>query len=208
MKDSPKQPLTPTEERAVSSTQSRAFAEASLSSGTLWQRAAGLLNYGLPIYALAVSAASSLQSPFLLLVRLYWGWQFAQTGWGKMHDLAKITNFFASLHIPFPGANAHFVSGLEFFGGLLLIAGLGSRFISLLLAGNMMVAYWTADHEALVSVFSDPGKFYNADPLHFSLRFAHDSHIWGRPVFARRGGSQALAGVRWNRDGSNERPAG
>ncbi len=57
MKDSPKQPLTPTEERAVSSTHSRAFAEASLSSGTLWQRAAGLLNYGLPIYALAVSAA-------------------------------------------------------------------------------------------------------------------------------------------------------
>jgi putative oxidoreductase len=45
--------------------------------------------------------------------------------------------------------------------------GLGSRFMGLLLAGNMMVAYWTADHEALVSIFSDPGKFYVADPYTF-----------------------------------------
>jgi len=30
-----------------------------------------------------------------------------------------------------------------------------------------MVAYWTADHDALVSIFSDPGKFYVADPYTF-----------------------------------------
>ncbi|MGB0124289.1 MAG: DoxX family protein, partial [Silvibacterium sp.] len=68
-----------------------------------------------------------LQSPFLLAIRLYWGWQFAQTGWGKLHNLAKITGFFASLNIPFPAFSAHFVSGLEFVGGLLLIVGLASR---------------------------------------------------------------------------------
>jgi putative oxidoreductase len=110
---------------------------------------------------------STLQSPFLLAVRLYWGWQFAQTGWGKMHNIAKISGFFASLNIPFPSASAHFVSGLEFVGGILLIVGLGSRLIGLLLAGNMFVAYWTADHEALTSIFSDPGKFYVADPYTF-----------------------------------------
>jgi putative oxidoreductase len=59
------------------------------------------------------------------------------------------------------------VSGLEFVGGVLLILGLGSRLISLLLASNMLVAYWTADHEALLSIFSDPGKFYVADPFTF-----------------------------------------
>jgi putative oxidoreductase len=111
--------------------------------------------------------ASYLQSPFLLAVRLYWGWQFAQTGWGKMHNITKITGFFASLNIPFPSANAHFVAGLEFLGGILLILGLGSRLVSLLLAANMLVAYWTADHEALTSIFSDPGKFYVADPYTF-----------------------------------------
>jgi putative oxidoreductase len=31
----------------------------------------------------------------------------------------------------------------------------------------MLVAYWTAEHEALVSIFSDPGKFYVADPFTF-----------------------------------------
>jgi len=110
---------------------------------------------------------SLLQSPFLLAIRLYWGWQFAQNGWGKLHNLAKITDYFRSLNIPFPAANAHFIAGLEFFGGLLLIVGLGTRLVGLLLAANMMVAYWTADHDALVSILSDPGKFYIADPYTF-----------------------------------------
>ena len=54
-------------------------------------------------YLLLVTAASSLQSPFLLLVRLYWGFQMMQTGWGKLHNLAKVTDFFISLGIPLPG---------------------------------------------------------------------------------------------------------
>ena len=121
----------------------------------------------LALYAQFRRAASSLQSPFLLLVRLYWGWQFAQSGWGRLHHLPQATQFFASLHIPFPGANVIFVSSLEFIGGILLILGLGSRVIGLLLACDMIVAYLTADSEALRAVFSDPGKFYNADPYTF-----------------------------------------
>jgi putative oxidoreductase len=119
------------------------------------------------LYSRFATVASYLQSPFLLAVRLYWGWQFAQNGWGKMHHIAKITGFFSSLNIPFPSANAHFISGLEFFGGILLILGLGSRFAGLLLAADMFVAYWTAEHEALTSIFSDPGTFYVADPYTF-----------------------------------------
>ena len=118
-------------------------------------------------YSRFSKAAFYLQSPLLLAVRLYWGWQFAQTGWGKLHHLAKITDFFASLNIPFPAASAHFIAGLEFVGGILLILGLGSQLIGFLLAGNMMVAYWTADHDALIAIFSDPGKFYVADPYTF-----------------------------------------
>jgi putative oxidoreductase len=119
------------------------------------------------LYARFANIASHLQSPFLLAVRFYWGWQFAQTGWGKLHNISKITGFFASLGIPFPSFSAHLISGLEFVGGILLILGLASRLIGLLLAGNMLVAYWTADHEALTSIFSDPGKFYIADPYTF-----------------------------------------
>jgi putative oxidoreductase len=36
-----------------------------------------------------------------------------------------------------------------------------------MLTVNMVVAYWTADRDALFAVFSDPGKFYNADPYTF-----------------------------------------
>jgi putative oxidoreductase len=108
-----------------------------------------------------------LQAVFLLGVRLYWGWQFTQTGWGKLHSLAKVTAYFASLGIPLPGLNAPFVAGLEFAGGLLLILGLGSRPIALLLTGDMLVAYLTADREALFAFFSDPGKFYAAAPYTF-----------------------------------------
>src|SRR6266404_1117989 len=121
----------------------------------------------LQLYARYSILASYLQSPFLLVVRLYWGWQFAQSGWGKLHHLDKITSFFTTLNIPFPSQNAHFISGLEFVGGILLIVGFGARLTGLLLPGNMLVAYWTADRAALFSVFSDPCKFYVADPYTF-----------------------------------------
>ena len=121
------------------------------------------MKYLFGLYSHFSTIVSYLQPPFLPAVRLYWGWQFVQTGRRKMHHIAKVTGFFTSLNIPFPAANGHFISGLELVGGLLLIVGLGSRFISLLLARNMMVAYWTAGREAPASIFSDPGKFYVAD---------------------------------------------
>ena len=111
-------------------------------------------------YALLTSAGNSLQSPFLLVVRLYWGWQFAQTGWGKLQNIHKVIDFFTSLGIPAPALNAWFVSGLEFVGGILLIVGLGSRLTALLLAIDMIVAYIATDTEALRSIISDPGKLY------------------------------------------------
>ncbi len=121
----------------------------------------GLLRRG---YELLIAAGNALQSPFLLLVRLYWGWQFWQSGWGHLQHLDKVTTFFTSLGIPAPGANAVFISVLEFLGGILLALGLGSRLVAFLLAGDMLVAYITADREALLSVISDPDKFYHADP--------------------------------------------
>jgi putative oxidoreductase len=118
-------------------------------------------------YRLLIHAASSLQSPFLLAVRLYWGWQFMQAGWGKLHDTQKVIGFFTQLGIPAPALNAYFVSALEFGGALLLILGLGSRLIALPLVIDMIVAYITADREALFSIFSDPDKFTAAAPYTF-----------------------------------------
>jgi putative oxidoreductase len=110
---------------------------------------------------------SYVQTPFLLFVRLYWGWQLVESGWGKLHNLDKVTEFFTSLGLPMPGSMAVFISSLEFFGGILLALGLFSRVISLMLTVNLITAYITADREALFSVFSDPDKFMAAAPFTF-----------------------------------------
>lgn len=116
------------------------------------------------LYRLLIRAGDSLQPVFLLAVRLYWGWQFSEDGWGKLHNLSRVTDFFSSLGLPAPGLTAAFIGGLELVGGVLLAIGLGSRLIALLLTGNMLMAYITADREALFSVFSDPDKFTAASP--------------------------------------------
>jgi putative oxidoreductase len=126
-----------------------------------------MIEYLEKYYRLLIRASSSLASPFLLTVRLYWGWQFLQTGWGKLTDIGKVIHFFTDLGIPAPVLNAYFVSALEFGGGLLLLVGLGSRLIALPLVIDMIVAYITADREALFSIISDPDKFTAAAPFTF-----------------------------------------
>ncbi len=79
-----------------------------------------------------------------LIVRLTLGAVFATNGWGKLHHLDQITEFFTSLNIPAPGAQAAMVSTIEFAGGLLLLVGFGTRIVSLLLIGVMTVAIYTA----------------------------------------------------------------
>lgn len=112
-----------------------------------------------------VAAVSNLQSPFLFLfVRLYWGWEFMEDGWGKLHNLARVTEYFASLNLPAPGRTALFVSIIELAGGALLVVGLLSRLTGLVLTVNMLTAYATGDRDALFSIFSDPDKFSAAAP--------------------------------------------
>jgi putative oxidoreductase len=126
-----------------------------------------ILTTGRTCYRRLINLLNYLQSPFLLFVRLYWGWQFWQAGWGKLQDISKPIEFFTSLGIPFPTFNAWLVSCVECFGGILLILGLASRLISIPLVINMTVAFMTADREALRSMFSEPEKFYAAAPYTF-----------------------------------------
>ena len=119
------------------------------------------------LYTAFANAAKLLQSPLLLAIRLYWGWQFFQTGWGKLQDIPKVVDFFTSLGLPFPNITAYVVGTSECVGGILLFVGFGSRLISLPLLADMVGAYLTADREALRAVFSEPGKFYAADPYTF-----------------------------------------
>ena len=120
-------------------------------------------------YELVFSEGTVLTSVFLLLVRLYFFWQLFLTGKGKLSNLGKVTEFFASLGIPLPAVNAFFIGSLECFGGLLIIVGLASRPLALLVAISMVVAYFTADFEAIANIVSDSDKFVKADPFPFLL---------------------------------------
>ncbi len=119
------------------------------------------------VYGWFRSACSWAQSPLLLAIRLYWGWQFAQDGWGKLHHLDRVTQFFTSLNLPVPAQTALFVSLVEFIGGILFAAGIGTRFVSLVLLINMTVAFWTAEKDAFLGVLSNPDKFQAADAYNY-----------------------------------------
>jgi putative oxidoreductase len=108
-----------------------------------------------------------LQAPLLLIIRLYWGWQFALTGWGKLSHLEKTTAYFASLDLPAPKLNAIAAGSAECIGGVLLALGLFTRFASPVLITLMVLAYVTADREALLAITSDGDKFTGALPFLF-----------------------------------------
>lgn len=114
-------------------------------------------------------AGSALLSVLLLVVRLWWGWSFFLTGKGKLMNLGGTAEFFAELGLPLPLLNAIVAGSVECFGGLLLAIGLGARLVSVPLAFTMIVAYATADREALAAIVSDPDKFTGATPFLFLL---------------------------------------
>jgi putative oxidoreductase len=120
-----------------------------------------------PWYERLIKAASMLKPPLLLALRLYWGWQFFETGKGKLMNHEKVTQFFGSLHIPLPSMNAYLAGATECFGGLLLLIGLGSRLVCLPLIFVLIIAYATAETESVKAIFSDPDKFVTATPFLF-----------------------------------------
>ena len=121
------------------------------------------------LYRLWVAMVSKLQSPFLLIIRLYWGWQFFLTGRGKLMNLDRTANFFAGLHIPMPRLNAVLAGSTECFGGLLLLLGLGSRIVTVPLIFTMIIAYVTAESDKLHNLFARPDDFVSAAPFQFML---------------------------------------
>ncbi|HEY0864050.1 MAG TPA: DoxX family protein [Lacunisphaera sp.] len=122
-----------------------------------------------PLLATFDGLAARLQSPLLLVIRLYWGVAFAQTGWGKLMNLDRTAEFFGGLGLPLPKLNAILAGATEGGGGILLALGLFARPVAVPLIFTMLVAYATADREALLAITSDPDQFLGAAPFLFLL---------------------------------------
>jgi putative oxidoreductase len=78
------------------------------------------------------------------VARLTLGWIFLESGWGKLHNLPKVIEFFTSLGIPAPQIQAPFSAFMEFACGALLLAGFLTRLAGLPLIVIMTVAIVTA----------------------------------------------------------------
>ncbi|MCB0353911.1 MAG: DoxX family protein [Bdellovibrionales bacterium] len=142
------------------------------------------------LYEKYTSLLTHGQDVLLLVIRLYWGWSFFRTGLGKFQNFDKVVGFFTSLGIPLPEVNVVMAAGTEMIGGLLLLAGLGSRVVTVPLIFTMCVAYATAHTTELSMIFSEPDKFTGAPPFLFLYasvlvllfgpgKYALDS-MWGR----------------------------
>jgi putative oxidoreductase len=89
-----------------------------------------------------------------LLARLTVGYAFVESGWGKVHNLDKVTEYFTELGIPAASFQAPFVSFVELICGSLVLIGLGTRLAAVPLIGTMIVALITAKASDIAS-FSD-----------------------------------------------------
>ncbi len=81
----------------------------------------------------------------ITLLRVMVGIIFVMHGGMKLFGMGfdGVAGFFGSLGIPFPYANAVFVTLLELVGGAMLVAGLFTRWVAPLLAATMVVAIAT-----------------------------------------------------------------
>lgn len=87
--------------------------------------------------------ASKLSDIPLLAIRLVLAYGFYVPAKNKWEDIGAIGDWFETLGLPAPHAQAYLVAGTEAIGVVLLILGLGTRFIALPLIVTMLVAIKT-----------------------------------------------------------------
>jgi putative oxidoreductase len=99
---------------------------------------------------LAIAGALSWLGP--TLARWTVGWIFVLSGWGKLHNLDQVIQYFGELGIPHPELQAPFAVGTELVCGTLVLIGLFTRIASVPLIITMMVAILTAQKDNVGSV--------------------------------------------------------
>jgi len=117
------------------------------------------------MYISLINFGEWLQSPFLLTVRLFWGFLFLQAGLKKLSDIAATTNYIDALGFPLPEFNAQLLAWTETIGGACLIIGFLSRLISLPLIFAMIMAFATAHIEPIKTFLDSPSGILKASPF-------------------------------------------
>jgi putative oxidoreductase len=112
---------------------------------------------------------SKLQSFVLLALRVTWSWELLESGYGHLTHIEKTVQAFKGWGVPLPAVNVYISGSTELIGGVLLILGLATRFISIPLIFNFIVAYATASKATFTQLFHGP------NPLEAYDKFIDDS---------------------------------
>jgi putative oxidoreductase len=99
-----------------------------------------------------IGFADSLDWLAPLLMRIYFGYFWAETGWGKIHNLDAFTQRFVGWGIPYPHLSATLSGYTEWIGGILLMLGLFTRLASFSLLFNMLVAVMTVKMKEVTGI--------------------------------------------------------
>ncbi len=99
-----------------------------------------------PALSHADGLAASSADILLLIGRILLGWIFVRSGYGKLFDIGAVAATFPGRGIP--AFMAYISVPVEFFGGLALMFGLGTRYMVVVMIVFMLVAtfsthrYW------------------------------------------------------------------
>ncbi|HXY64718.1 MAG TPA: DoxX family protein [Mycobacterium sp.] len=150
----------------------------------------------LPAYRRTTDALNNLGWLPNLVLRLTVGFMFFSGAVGKLGDLRKFTAMFVSLGVPAAQVLAPVTAVVELVSGAALMLGLGTRLVSLLLAGDMVGALITdigpnlaQKYPALWDFLSN--LFYAPEWLLVGLL------LWLLCVGAGKASLDALVGRRW-----------
>jgi putative oxidoreductase len=150
----------------------------------------------LPAYRRATDALHNLAWLPNLLLRLTVGFMFFSGAVNKLRELDKFIAMFDGLGIPAAQVLAPFTAVVELVGGAALMLGLGTRLVSLVLAGDMVGALITDIGPNLAQKYPAPwdflsNLFYASEWLLVGLL------LWLVCVGPGKASLDALIGRRW-----------
>jgi putative oxidoreductase len=116
-------------------------------------------------YSKFAQRADQIQSFVLLLLRLAWGWQLAESGHGHLTHIEKTVEAFKGWGVPFPVLNVYISAYTELLGGSLLLLGLATRLIAVPLVFNFIVAIVAASRHDIADAFSNKGFLAGWDAI-------------------------------------------
>jgi putative oxidoreductase len=100
----------------------------------------------LPALSHADALAANLSDFLLLFGRILIGWIFVRSGYGKIFDIAAYSTTYPGRGLP--PMLAYIAVPVEFFGGLALVLGIATRYVTAIMMVFMLVAtisshrYW------------------------------------------------------------------